>query len=123
MYEYYNLNPLGLHEDDCVIRSISCATNRSWNEVYDELSELAQERGTLLDKRDFVRWYLDTHFWRISNPPYKVIDVVEKFKNNTVLCTMNGHITCIKPNKYGKETIYDTFYPGDRIVEDVWIVK
>ncbi len=123
MYEFYNENPLGIFEDDCVIRAISCATNRSWDEVYDELSDLAQERGTLLDKKDFVRWYLDTHFTRIPNPPYKVIDVARNFKNHIVLCTMRGHITCIKPNKYGEETIYDTFNPSDKIVEDVWVVR
>ena len=123
MYEFYNENPLGIFTDDCVIRALSCATHRSWDEVYDELSDLAQERGTLLDKRDFVRWYLDTHFTRVSNPPYKVIDVARKYKNNVVLCTMRGHITCIKPNRYGEETIYDTFDPSNRIVEDVWIVE
>lgn len=118
MYEFYNENPLGIFEDDCVIRSISCATNRSWDQVYDELSDLAQEKGTLLDKRDFVRWYLDTYFVKIKNPPYKVVDVARMFKNNIVLCTMRGHIVCIK---YG--IIYDTFNPSERIVEDVWIVK
>lgn len=118
MYLFYNENPLKLFEDDCVVRSISCATNRSWDVVYDELSELAQSRGTLLDKRKFVRWYLDTHFERIDNPPYKVKDVANYFKNNVVLCTMRGHICCIK---YG--IIYDTFNPSERIVEDVWVVK
>ena len=118
MYEYSNLNPLGLYEDDCVVRSISCATNKSWDKVYNELSDIAQEKGTLLDKRDFVRWYLDTNFKRVSNPPYKIYQVAEMFKNNIVLCTMRGHIVCIK---YGR--ILDTFDPSDRIVEDVWIVK
>lgn len=120
MYEFSNLNPLGLYEDDCVIRAISCATNRSYDDVYDELSDLAQLNGTLLDKRDFVRWYLDNHFIRIKNPPYRVRDVVKEFKNHIVLCTMKGHITCI--NGF-KKKIYDTFNPSDRIVEDVWIVK
>lgn len=118
MYEFYNENPLGIFEDDCVIRSISCATHRSWDEVYDELSDLAQERGTLFDKRHFVRWYLDSHYKRIPNPPYKVIDVAIEFKNNIVLCTTRGHIMCIK---YG--VIYDTFNPSERLVEDVWLVK
>lgn len=123
MYDFYNANPLGIFEDDCVIRSISCATEKSWDQVYDELSDLAQLNGTLLDKKDFVRWYLDSNFERVPNPPYKVIDVARKYKNHVVLCTMNGHITCIKPNKYGEETIYDTFDPSERIVEDVWLVK
>ena len=118
MYEFYNENPLGLFEDDCVIRAISCATNRSWDNVYDELSDLAQAQGTLLDKKDFVRDYLDTHFRRIDSPPYKVYQVAQKFKNDIVLCTMRGHICCIK---YG--IIYDTFNPSDRVVEDVWLVK
>ncbi len=118
MYDFYNANPLGIFEDDCVIRSISCATNRSWDQVYDELSDLAQERGTLLDKKEFVRWYLDTNFKRIKYPPYKVYQVAKNFKNSIVLCTMRGHICCIK---YG--IIYDTFDPSDREVEDVWLVK
>lgn len=118
MYEFYNENPLGLFEDDCVVRSISCASNRSWDSVYDELSDLAQERGTLLDKKQFVRWYLDSNFIRVSNPPYKVKDVAKQFKNHIVLCTMPFHICCIK---YGR--ILDTFDPSNKIVEDVWIVK
>lgn len=118
MYDFYNANPLGLYEDDCVIRSISCATHRSWDEVYDELSDLAQEKGTLLDKKNFVIWYLDTHFKRIPNPPYKVYQVAQMFKNNIVLCTMRGHIVCIK---YGR--ILDTFDCRDREAEYVWLVK
>ncbi len=118
MYDYYNANPLGLYEDDCVIRAISVAKGETWDSVYDELSDLAQAQGTLLDKKDFVRGYLDAHFRRISSPPYKVYQVAQKFKNNIVLCTMRGHICCIK---YGR--ILDTFNPSDRVVEDVWLVK
>lgn len=118
MYEFYNENPLGKFEDDCVVRAISCATNRSWDQVYDELSDLAQAKGTLLDKKQFVREYLDSHYKRIQNPPYTVIDVARKYKDNIVLCTMRGHICCIKHG-----IIYDTFDPSKRIVEDVWIVE
>ena len=45
------------------------------------------------------------------------------FPNNILLITMNGHITCSKPDKNGIPTIYDTFDPRNREVEDVWIVK
>lgn len=118
MYKFYNENPLGIFEDDCVIRSISCATNKSWDNVYDELSDLAQERGTLIDKRHFVRWYLDTNFNKAKYVPDKVWQVAKAYSNHIVLCTMNGHICCIK---YG--IIYDTFNPSNREVEDVWVVK
>lgn len=117
MYEFYNENPLGLFEDDCVIRAISCATNRSWDCVYDELSDLAQAKGTLLDKKPFVRWYLDTNFKRIDKPPYKVYQVAKMFKNNIVLCSSNSHVMCIK---YGR--ILDTFDSSNLLVENVWVV-
>ena len=33
-YRYYNPNPSGRMVGDCVIRAISKATNRSWEEIY-----------------------------------------------------------------------------------------
>ena len=117
MYDYYNANPLGLYEDDCVIRAISCATGRSWDNVYDELSDLAQAKGTLLDKKPFVRWYLDTHFERINDLPNKVYEVAKMFKNNIVICSSNSHICCIK---FGR--ILDTFDSSNLSVENVWLV-
>ena len=118
MYNYYNANPLGLYEDDCVIRAISCATGRSWDSVYDELSDLAQAKGTLLDKKDFVRGYLDKHFKKVYNPPYKVYQVAEMFKNDIVICALFNHLTCLK---FGR--LLDTFDCSNRVVEDVWLVK
>ena len=58
-------NALNKYEDDCVIRAISCATNKSWDYVYDYLSDIAQYEGTLLDKRDFVIRYLDRTYERL----------------------------------------------------------
>ena len=118
MYKYYNENPLGLFEDDCVIRSISCATGKSWDNVYDDLSNLAQHNGTMMDKKSFVKWFLDYNYKRVPYVPRRVWEVAELYSNNIVLCTMKGHIVCIK---YG--TIYDTFNPSNRLVEDAWIVK
>ena len=118
MYRYCNENPLNRYTDDCVIRSISCATHRSWDEVYDKLSDLAQYNGTLFDQKDFVLWYLDSNFKRVPFIPKRVGDVAREYRNNIILCTMKGHICCIK---YG--VIYDTFDPSDRITEDAWIVR
>lgn len=117
-YRFYNENPLGLFENDCVVRSLSCATQRSWDSVYDELSDEAQLKGTMMDDREFVIDYLDTHFTRVPDLPYRVGEVAIKYPNNIILCTMNGHICCIK---YG--IIYDTFNPSNRIVEEAWIVR
>jgi hypothetical protein len=41
MYRYLNMNPRGRNVNDCTVRAISLATNRSWDEVYRELSHYA----------------------------------------------------------------------------------
>ena len=118
MYKFYNANAVNRYEDDCVIRAISCATNKSWDYVYDYLSDIAQFEGTLLDKRDFVRNYLDITYKRINGLHGSVGEISGMYPNNILLITMNGHITC---SKYG--IIYDTFDCRDRQVEDVWLVR
>ena len=122
MYKYYNANALNRYEDDCVIRAISCATNKSWDYVYDYLSDIAQYEGTLFDKREFVRNYLDRTYKRLNGIQGSVGYVSSMFPNNTLLITMKGHITCSKPSEYGP-TIYDTFDCRSEKVEDVWLVN
>ena len=118
MYVFHNENPLNTYEDDCVIRAISCATGKSWDQVYDYLSDIAQHEGTLLDKREFVRNYLDRTYQRLNNMYGSVGYISGQFPNNVILITMKGHIVC---SKYG--VIYDTFDCRDREVENVWLVK
>lgn len=118
MYVFHNENPLNKYEDDCVIRAISCATGKSWDQVYDYLSDIAQHEGTLLDKREFVRNYLDRTYQRLNNMYGSVGYISGQFPNNVILITMKGHIVC---SKYG--IIYDTFDCRDREVENVWLVK
>ena len=118
MYVFHNENPLNKYEDDCVIRAISCATGKSWDQVYDYLSDIAQHEGTLLDKREFVRNYLDRTYQRLNNMYGSVGYISGQFPNNVILITMKGHIVC---SKYG--VIYDTFDCRDREVENVWLVS
>ena len=118
MYKFYNENPLNKFEDDCVLRSISCATGKSWDFVYDYLSDEAQHEGTLLDKKEFVINYLDSKYQRLNDLYGTVGYVSSLFPNNILLITMNGHIVC---SKYG--IIYDTFDCRNREVEYVWLVK
>ena len=118
MYKYYNANALNKFEDDCVIRAISCATGKSWDYVYDYLSDIAQYEGTLLDKRDFVINYLDRTYKRLPGLYGSVGRISAMFPDNTVLITMSGHIVCSKNG-----VIYDTFDCRDREVEYVWLVN
>ena len=118
MYKFYNANAVNRFEDDCVIRAISCATNKSWDYVYDYLSDIAQYEGTLLDKKEFVRNYLDRTYQRLDGIKGSVGYVSGQFPNNVLLISIPSHLTC---SKFG--IIYDTFDCRDREVETIWLVK
>lgn len=118
MYEYYNSNALGKFEDDCTIRAISCATNKSWDYVYDYMSDLAQFEGTMMDDRDFILSYLDSKYERLPVKNETVGEVANKYNDDIILITMLGHITC---SKYG--IIYDTFDCTNRKAEFCWLIR
>lgn len=118
MFQYYNANALNRYTDDCVIRSISCATDKSWDYVYDYMSDIAQYEGTLFDKKDFLINYLDRTYKRLYDIQGSVGEVAGMFPNSTLLITMPGHIVCSKNG-----IIYDTFDCRNRQVEYVWLVK
>lgn len=117
MYRYYNANALGKLKNDCSIRAISCATDKSWDYVYEHLSDIAQAQGTMMDDREFIIDYLDRRYERV---PVKgnVGETSNIYKDFIVLITMPGHITCSKYN-----VIYDSFDPRGRKAEFAWIVR
>ncbi len=118
MYKFYNANSLGKFENDCTIRSISCAENESWDNTYIKLSELARRNGTMMDDKDFIRWYLDTNYIRIDDDLELIGEVANKYRDNVMLITTNNHITC---SKFG--TIYDTYDTRFKEVEYIWLVR
>lgn len=118
MYEYYNANPYNRHISDCVIRSLSVLTNRSWNDVYDELSELAGDIGMMFDRVEFVEDYLDDRYDRVSHYSKTVGELVKEYPYGKYAITMDGHITSLVNGK-----IIDTFNPSSRIIRSVWKIR
>ena len=118
MYKYYNNNALGLFQDDCTVRSISTATNNSWDDTYEHLSREARLRGKMMDDKDFIREYLDERYERVENIPITVGEVAGFYSDKVLLITMVGHIVCAK---YG--VVYDSFDCRDRVAEYCWVVK
>lgn len=117
MYKYYNANSLGNFVNDCVIRAISTATNKTWDDTYNEISDIAQRNGTMMDDRIFVRSLLNHRYKKIPYVRGTVGEVAGEYPDKILLITMDGHITC---SMYG--IIYDSFDCRKRIAEDAWIV-
>lgn len=119
MYKYYNANSNNNFVNDCVIRAISVAENKSWGDTYDDLSRIAKNNGILLDDVNFVEPLLDYRYKRIKTRYGDTVqDILEYNPIGIYLVTMNGHITVIKDG-----IVYDTFDCRDRIVKNVWKVK
>ena len=58
MFIYYNNNPFGRHVNDCSVRAIALATERSWDETYRELSNFARKEGITFSEVEFINDYL-----------------------------------------------------------------
>ena len=118
MYKFHNNNSLGLFTNDCTIRAISTATNNTWDDTYEHLSNTARLKGKMMDDKVFIKEYLDERYKRIYNTPKTVGETAGTYSDNILLITRNGHIVC---SKYG--VVYDSFDCRDRLVEYCWIVK
>ena len=117
MYKYNNANPYNRHIDDCVIRALSTLTDRSWKEVFDELSELASQEGYMFDNVVFVEDYLDDKYPRECHYSKTVGEFAEEHPYGRYAVTMNGHITAVIDGK-----IVDTFYPN-KIMRCAWRIE
>ena len=118
MYRFYNANAKGNFVNDCVVRAISVAEGKSWDEAYKELSEIAQKEGILLDDVNFVENYLDKTYKRACHYSKTVGEFIEEYPKGTYLITMQGHITVVIDG-----VLYDTFDCRDRRMWCSWKVS
>jgi hypothetical protein len=117
MYKFYNANVKGNFVNDCVIRAISVAEGKSWDKTYEELSDIAQEEGILLDDVNFVEKYLDKRYKRVPHCAKTVGEFIEEFPRGIYLITMRGHITVVIDG-----VLYDTFDCRNRRMWCAWFV-
>lgn len=121
IFQYYNANPRQRHVNDCTVRAISLATEKSWDETYQTLSNFARAQAIMPDDVLYIDEYLNRHFKKIYDKrferPITVGDFVLDNPYGTFLITMSGHITCAIDG-----TIYDTFDPSDRFAWGIYKV-
>lgn len=118
MYEYLNVNSQGNFVNDCVIRALALAENKTWDNTYIELSILAKNKGVMLDDSKFVEDLLDRKYSRKCYDYLSVGDFALTHNKGTYLITMNGHITCCVDG-----IVYDSWDCRDIIMKCAWKVK
>lgn len=118
MYKFHNANGRDRFVNDCVIRAISVAEGKTWDESYDELSDIAQDEGNLLDNVQFVEGYLDRRYKRVPHYARTVGQFADEYPVGIYLVTMPHHITVIIDG-----TVYDIFDCRSRTMWSAWEVK
>lgn len=122
MYKYYNANPLGRHVNDCSVRAISLALDKTWDETYKILAEYARQEGITFSEVEFIDQYLADRYPRYcqdkTNSIMKLRDFLKLQLPGRWLITMAGHITCVIDG-----VCYDTFDPTDRFIWCAYQVK
>ena len=122
---FYNANPNNNKTGDCVIRAISVATGKSWDEVLDELTEVAHEVKSVPNNRDTYEIYLERNgFVRCKQPrkedntKYRGWEFLDSIKKtDTILCHIGSyHIVAIKNKK-----IWDIWDDSQDCVGIYWI--
>lgn len=113
----YNANPKGLHVQDCVIRALSKATNKSWDEVYEELCRIGLKKKRMPnDPHTYNQFLKENDF--ISSPARRnahgKMITVKEFAEHVDADTMyiihtRKHLTVVFNND-----IYDTWNTGSQ---------
>lgn len=120
MYKYYNANPFGRIVNDCTVRAISLATEKTWDETYRELSDYARRQGITFSEIEFINEYLAERYPRYCDT--ENITTLQNFLDLEIpgrfLITMSGHITCAIDG-----VCYDTFNPSNRYIWCIYRVK
>lgn len=118
MFKFHNANSRGRFVNDCTVRAISVAEGKTWDETYDELSDIAQDEGNLFDAVEFVEGYLDRRYKRVPIHEHTVGEFAEAHPIGTYLVTMPSHITVVVNG-----VVYDIFDCRHKVIWSAWKVN
>ena len=106
MWIYANPNPVRDEEPDCVVRALSLATGKTWDEVHFELSEMSRENGTMPS----VNWLWGLWLKRCGFKPFllpescpecvTVQEFCRRYPIGTYVIGTGSHAICIRDGNW-----------------------
>lgn len=122
MYKYYNINPMGKTENDCVNRAISLALNCDYAFIYYLLYDNSIEGECDMLTKGCYRHILEEYF---GLRPQKargqtVAEIGQKHRNHNVIIRIDGHLTCTKAPT---GEVWDIWDCSNEVADEYWVVK
>lgn len=124
MWRYANPNPKGKETGDCVIRAISLATDKSWYQVYDELSSLGRAECDMMSTN--ATWGL--YLYRLGFEPFLIPEACPACVTVRAFCRMfpcgtyiigtGNHAVTVIDGDY-----YDSWDSGGTVPSYFWKIK
>ena len=122
-FKFHNANPKNRRSGDCVIRAISTATGKSWEEVLTDLCKLALQEKRIPNEVECYGKYLENLGWKKQKQPRKSNNTkftgrefVTHFKGVAIAHIGGNHIVCIKEGQ-----VWDTWDSTDGCIGNFWI--
>lgn len=117
---YYNRNPDGKKENDCVTRSISLASGLPYPTIRKKLFHTSRLLGCEKLCVCCYKHLLDNVFKykRLNCDNMTVNDFADLHYKGTYIVRMNGHISCIINGN-----VYDIWDCRNHLLTDAWKVK
>ncbi len=113
----YNPNPRSRRVGDCAIRACCKATGRTWNEVFDDLVQIAYRQKDVLSANKVWGEYLADNGYVRYEPDYPM-DVYKfccNFPHGTYVLGLDGHVLTVVDGRY-----FDTWDSGGKNVIYFW---
>ena len=121
MFICVNPNPNGMFVEDCVVRAIAIATNRSWDDVYvhiclqgwivKNMPSVNSVWGRYLNSIGFEKLYLADQCPNC----YTVRDFCRDNPYGIFILATGSHVICVIDGDY-----YDAWDSGDEVPTSVW---
>ena len=134
-FHNYNANPKNKVTSDCVIRALSTAMERPYNEVYEELFKFSLKCGLMLNDPKCYDKYLKEQGWikhlqprKADNTKYTGKEFCKELNcdimavGRKVIAHIGGHhIVCIKEDDlHGLHKVHDTWDSTGGAIGNYW---